>query len=90
MSSLLFTNSRHEEEDKFEERFKESLDNSFLIFTGQRTYIEIILDKTKSHFFFFDPDMVPTKDDVMDLLYIYEEYEEYEKCGELYNLLREI
>ena len=83
----MFTDNGNLDEDKFEDRFKESLDNSYLIFTGQRTYMEIVLDGTKPHFFFFDPEESPSKDDVLDLMYIYEEYEEYEKCGELLNLI---
>lgn len=88
MKPILFTDSNFNE-DKFEERFKESLDNSFLIVTGQRTHMEILLDKTKPQFFFFDPETTPTKDDVLDLMYLYEDYEEYEKCGELLNLLKQ-
>lgn len=90
MKPILFTDPNNLGEDKFDERFKESLDNSYLIFTGQRTYMEILLDNSKPHFFFFDPEMVPTKEDVYDLMYIYEEYEEYEKCGELLNLLENL
>ena len=78
------------DDDKFEERFKQSLDNSFLIFTGQSTYEEIVLCAPKPHFFFFDPEIVPTKEDIYDLIYLYEEYEEYEKCGELMNLIKHI
>lgn len=85
----MYTN-QNLERDKFEDRFRESLDNTFLIFTGQKSYGEIILDDSKSHFFFFDPEVIPTKEDVLDLMYIYEEYEEYEKCGELYNLINNL
>lgn len=76
-------------EDQFDERFRQSLDNTFLIFTGQRTYLEILLDQSRPQFFFFDPEMVPTKEDVLDLIYIYEDFEEYEKCGELLNLVNQ-
>ena len=76
------------DDDKFEERFKQSLDNSFLIFTGQSTYEEIVVCTPKPHFFFFDPETIPTKEDIYDLIYIYEEYEDYEKCGELMNLIK--
>ena len=83
----MFTDPRNSDRDQFEDRFKESLDNTFLIFTGQRTYNEIMCDSTKPHFFFFDPEIFPTKDDVVDLIYFYEEYEDYKKCGELFNLI---
>ena len=76
-------------EDQFDERFRQSLDNTFLIFTGQRTYLEILLDQSRPQFFFFDPEIVPTKEDVLDLIYIYEDLEEYEKCGELLNLVNQ-
>ena len=76
-------------EDQFDERFRQSLDNTFLIFTGQRTYLEILLDQSRPQFFFFDPETVPTKEDVLDLIYIYEDFEEYEKCGELLNLVNQ-
>lgn len=76
-------------EDQFNERFRQSLDNTFSIFTGQRTYLEILLDQSRPHFFFFDPETVPTKEDVLDLIYIYEDLEEYEKCGELLNLVNQ-
>ena len=76
-------------EDQFDERFRQSLDNTFLIFTGPRTYLEILLDQSRPQFFFFDPEMVPTKEDVLDLIYIYEDFEEYEKCGELLNLVNQ-
>ena len=76
-------------EDQFDERFRQSLDNTFLIFTGQRTYLEILLDQSRPQFFFFDPEMIPTKEDVLDLIYIYEDFEEYEKCGELLNLVNQ-
>lgn len=85
----MFTDPINQIDDNFEERFKESLDNSFMIFTGQKTYNEILLDRKNSHFFFFDPEIIPTREDVLDLLHIYEEYEEYEKCGELYNLINQ-
>ena len=76
-------------EDQFDERFRQSLDNTFLIFTGQRTYLEILLDQSRPQFFFFDPEIVPSKEDVLDLIYIYEDFEEYEKCGELLNLVNQ-
>lgn len=87
MNPLLYTDPRELNEEEFEQRFKQSLDNSYLIFTGQRTYTDILLGSTKPHFFFFDPETKPSKEDVLDLMYLYEEYEEYEKCGELYNLV---
>lgn len=88
MNELLFTDPRNLDEDKFDERFKQSLDNSYLIFTGQCTYTDILMNASKPHFFFFDPEIKPSKDDVLDLIYIYEDFEEYEKCGELMNLIR--
>lgn len=86
MIESLFHNS--DVDDEFEESFRRGIDNSYLIFTGQKTYPEILSDGDDSHFFFFDPDTQPTKEDVWDLIYIYEEYEEYEKCGELLNLIK--
>jgi hypothetical protein len=73
--------------EDFDDNFKKGIDNSYLIFTGQRTYPEIISNEGEDHFFFFDPDITPSKEDIWDLIYIYEEYEEYEKCGELLNLI---
>lgn len=87
MIEPLFNNS--EIDDDFEESFKKGIDNSYLIFTGQKTYPEILSEGVDdSNFFFFDPDTTPSRDDIWDLIYIYEEYEEYEKCGELMNLLK--
>jgi hypothetical protein len=73
--------------EDFDDKFKKGIDNSYLIFTGQRTYPEIMADEGTDTFFFFEPDITPSKEDILDLIYIYEEYEEYEKCGELLNLL---
>ena len=72
----------------FDDEFKQSLDNSYDIITGRRTYVEIICDSEKPHFFFFEPTETPAKEDIEDLIYIYEDYEEYEKCGELMSLIK--
>ncbi len=74
----------------FDESFKESLDNSYYIFLGEKTYVEIMATKGSEykHFFFFDPLEPPTKEDVYDLIHMFEDYEDYEKCGELLNLIK--
>lgn len=82
-------NNFEEEFDKnFDETFYESLENSYNIFLGNKTYTEIIAEQKKPHFFFFDPMEPPTKDDIHDLIDMFEDYEDYEKCGELLNLIK--
>lgn len=82
-------NNFEEEFDKnFDETFYESLENSYNIFLGNKTYTEIISEQKQPHFFFFDPMEPPTKDDIHDLIDMFEDYEDYEKCGELLNLIK--
>lgn len=82
-------NNFEEEFDKnFDETFYESLENSYNIFLGNKTYTEIIAEQKQPHFFFFDPMEPPTKDDIHDLIDMFEDYEDYEKCGELLNLIK--
>ncbi len=82
-------NGFEEEFDRdFEQTFKESLDNSYNIFLGNKTYTEIIAETPKPHFFFFDPLEPPSKEDLYDLILMFEDYEDYEKCGELINLIK--
>ena len=77
-----------ENNENFENQFRESIDNTFMILTGRKTYIDIVSEMTKKpHIFLFDPTKKPTIDDVKELIEIYEDYEEYEKCGELQNLV---
>lgn len=73
--------------DEFDDAIKQGLDNCFLIYTGQKSYTEFTADGGGPHFFLFDPEETPTKSDIEDMIHIYEDYEEYEKCGELLNLI---
>lgn len=82
-------NNFEEEFNKnFEDTFYESLENSYDIFLGNKTYSEIINEREEPHFFFFDPMEPPSKVDVQDLIDMFEDYEDYEKCGELLNLIK--
>lgn len=75
-------------EENFDKYFYDSLGNSYNIFLGIKTYVEIIAEQNEPYFFFFDPTEVPSKEDILDLIHMYEDYEDYEKCGELLNLMK--
>jgi|SaaInl6LU_22_DNA_1037377.scaffolds.fasta_scaffold17343_5 hypothetical protein len=72
--------------NNFDELFKESLDNTFSILIGETTYPEMIASDPDT-FFFFDPREKLTKEDLRDLIHLFEQFEDYEKCGELMNLM---
>ena len=71
--------------------YQQSIENSFLILTGQAT-IETICIALTLHFqgedvpdvfpiFFIEPDVIPDPDQIDAMIDHFEFYEEYEKCA---------
>jgi dihydrofolate reductase len=70
-----------------DEEFFEGLINTYHIIMGERTYDEIVSETRKSHFFLLDPSEDPSEEELYDLISFFEEYEEYEKCANLMEII---
>ena len=75
----------------FTDEFRQGVYNTFNIITGKRTSNEIVLERGSDFtFFFMAPDEIPTLEDIEEIMGYLTDYEEYEMCGELNLLYKEL
>ena len=73
-----------------EEMVNIAYDNSYRILIGEITF-DSLLDRVtedESALMGFDPDYGPSLAELENMIVWYEEYEEYERCGRLHEILK--
>lgn len=72
-----------------EEMVNIAYDNSYRVLIGEITFDSLLEETTEQEtaLMGFDPDYGPSKSELENMILWYEEYEEYERCAKLHEIL---